>query len=544
MCFLQGGNCPFLLHCCKTDLSSLCGLLRGGYCCLCFHFCQQFLGTFDDLIRQPCEFCNSNAVAVINAAGNDFSQKPNGIAVLLDSNAVIFYPVDWGAGAWFDLLVALLILGIGTLRWHACTYYFDEVSIRSQSGILLRRGTEIPLERIASTVEEHPFYLRPLRAACLQISTAAGAVPEADMHLTLYLRDLHRLRQHIPVLQNGSTGAVAYHTPAWRMLLFSALFSSSFSGAIYIATICFQGGRITSDLVQQFQAQQILEDATDRASTAFHGVPRIAITIGIVILALWLISFGRNLLRYGRFRMRFGEEFISVHTGILTRRRYHLRDNAIIFPDLRQNLLMKIFGMVSLHIRCPGYGSRRDTLPVLIPLIRKKGSQALLEKLHTVPVMEHPKLHARSNIRFFWSFVWPPVIGLCAILPARFILLWLLPNLGAIIRFCSVMLIIPLVWLLCIRIVAMFTESVTMDDQYLQMHFCSWFTFHTITVNHARIVRTDLMQTPAQKMYGVCHLYITCNGPRQQRFKLTALPEAKAREIVETLARTEMQDMS
>lgn len=150
-----------------------------------------------------------------------------------------FYPfslqklIDWGAGAWFDLLVALLILGIGTLRWHACTYYFDEVSIRSQSGILLRRGTEIPLERIASTVEEHPFYLRPLRAACLQISTAAGAVPEADMHLTLYLRDLHRLRQHIPVLQNGSTGAVAYHTPAWRMLLFSALFSSSFSGAIY-----------------------------------------------------------------------------------------------------------------------------------------------------------------------------------------------------------------------------------------------------------------------------------------------------------------------
>ena len=48
-----------------------------------------------------------------------------------------FYPfslqklIDWGAGAWFDLLVALLILGIGTLRWHACTYYFDEVSIRS-----------------------------------------------------------------------------------------------------------------------------------------------------------------------------------------------------------------------------------------------------------------------------------------------------------------------------------------------------------------------------------------------------------------------------
>ena len=322
-----------------------------------------------------------------------------------------FYPfsfqnlIDWGAGVWFDLLVALLILGIGTLRWHACIYYFDEVTIRSRSGILLQRVTEIPLERIASTVEEHPFYLRPLRAACLRISTAAGAMPDADMQLTLYLRDLHRLRQNIPVLQNGKSEEAAYHTPAWRTMLFSALFSSSFSGALYIATLFFQGGRITSDLLEQFQAQQLLEDATDRASTAFHGVPRIAVTIGIIILALWLISFGRNLLRYGRFKMRFGSEFISVHTGIITRRRYHLRDTAIIFPDLRQNLVMKIFGMVSLHIRCPGYGSRRDTLPVLIPLMRKKSSQPLLERLHAVPVMEHPKLHAKSNIKFFWSFV-------------------------------------------------------------------------------------------------------------------------------------------
>lgn len=452
-----------------------------------------------------------------------------------------FYPfsfqnlIDWGAGVWFDLLVALLILGIGTLRWHACIYYFDEVTIRSRSGILLQRVTEIPLERIASTVEEHPFYLRPLRAACLRISTAAGAMPDADMQLTLYLRDLHRLRQNIPVLQNGKSEEAAYHTPAWRTMLFSALFSSSFSGALYIATFFFQGGRITSDLLEQFQAQQLLEDATDRASTAFHGVPRIAVTIGIIILALWLISFGRNLLRYGRFKMRFGSEFISVHTGIITRRRYHLRDTAIIFPDLRQNLVMKIFGMVSLHIRCPGYGSRRDTLPVLIPLMRKKSSQPLLERLHAVPVMEHPKLHAKSNIKFFWSFVWPPVIGLCAIFPVRFFLLWLLPGVGAIIRFFSVMMIIPLVWLLCIRIVAMVSESVTMDDQHLQMHFCSWFTFHTITVNHARIVRTDIMQTPMQKQYGVCHLYITCNGPRQQRFKLTALPEKKVREILAML---------
>ena len=177
------------------------------------------------------------------------------------------------------------------------------MTIRSRSGILLQRVTEIPLERIASTVEEHPFYLRPLRAACLQHqysgrrNAGCGYAPDACICGTCTGCG----STYPGAAKRQQPEAAAYHTPAWRTLLFSALFSSSFSGALYIATICFQGGRITSDLLEQFQAQQLLEDATDRASTAFHGVPRIAVTIGIVILALWLISFGRNLLRYGRF---------------------------------------------------------------------------------------------------------------------------------------------------------------------------------------------------------------------------------------------------
>ena len=233
-----------------------------------------------------------------------------------------------------------------------------------------------------------------------------------------------------------------------------------------------------------------------------------------------------------------------MHTGILTRRRYHLRDNAIIFPDLRQNLLMKIFGMVSLHIRCPGYGSRRDTLPVLIPLIRKKAHRHYWKSCTRCLVMEHPETSCTLQYPVFLVLCVPPVIGLCAILPAP-----VYPAVAAaesggdhslLFRDADYSAGVAAVYPHCgdVHGIGHHGRPAFADA------FCSWFTFHTITVNHARIVRTDLMQTPAQKMYGVCHLYITCNGPRQQRFKLTALPEAKAREIVETLARTEMQDMS
>lgn len=453
-----------------------------------------------------------------------------------------FYPfslqnlIDWGAGAWFDLLVALLILGIGTLRWQACLFEFDEVSIRYQSGVLLQRGKEISLDRIAVSVEEHSIYLRPFRAVRLQISTAADAIPEADLTMILRLRDLHKMRQVIPVLQNDSAQSTAYRTPTWRVLLFSALFSSSFSGAIYLATLFFQGGRIVSDLLAQFQAQQLLEDAANRATSTFHGVPRMAVIIGIVVLALWLLSFLRNLLRYARFRIRLGSTFFSIHAGLLTRRHYHLRDTAIVFPDLRQNLIMKICGMVSLHIRCPGYGSRRDKLPVLIPLVRKKTSHQLLEKFHTFPITTPTQIYGKSPLRFFWSFVWPPVLALCALLPTRWLLLQLLPQFAEMIRFFTLMLFIPMLWLLCIRVVSLFTQYIAMDDAYVQMHFCRWFTFHTITVRREHIIRTDIVQTPFQKQYGVCHLYFVCNGPRQERYKLTAIPEETARIILSRLS--------
>lgn len=452
-----------------------------------------------------------------------------------------FYPfslqnlIDWGAGAWFDLLIALFILGLGALRWYCCRYQFNSNTIYAKSGFFLTKETVIPLERITVTTEEHLFYLRPLRAVVLQVSTASGVQDETSMRLILRLRDLHHMRPNIPVLQNDSQATVAYHSPAWRMLLFSALFSSSFSGAIYIAALFVQGGRMTADLLEEFRAQQLLENATRRASTVFRGVPRAAITLGIIILSLWLISFFRNLLRYGRFRIRFGRQHISVHMGILARRRFHLRNNAILYTDLRQNLVMKLCGMVSLHIRCCGYGGRRDTLPVLIPLIRKCSARPLLQRFSAVQDGDGVYCRAGSKPLFFWSFLWQPVIGLVALLPLRWILVWMFPQVRSLIRFVLGMLVIPLGWLLLIRTVSLFCQYISLDPQTVQLHFSRGFTFHTMTVQKERVVRVDIVQNFFQKRYGVCHVYLMLQGPRKKRYKLTALPLDAARKLADEL---------
>lgn len=452
-----------------------------------------------------------------------------------------FYPfsiqnlIDWGKDAWFDLLIAALIICFSTFRWYCCSYFFDEDSIYAQSGIFLKQEIEIPFSKIMASVEEHPLYLRSFHAVRLKISTVSGNLPESNMSLILYDHDLRRLRPHIAILYGNDGETTAYRTPAWRVFLFSALFSSSSSSAIYVAILFFQGEQVVLELLEEFQARELLEDATERASAIFVGVPRIGLTVGIVILVLWLLSFFRNMLRYANFRICFGGSFYSIHIGLLNRRHFHLRETAIVFLDLRQNLIMKLFGMVSLHIRCPGYGSRQDTLPVLIPLVSKRSSWEILEKFHVSPKLEAPIVQAKSKLRFFWSFVWLPVISILVAFVVQMIATWLFPAFRVEIHFFGFMYLLPLSWFLLVRVVSIFHQSIAMDQEKVQMHFSRGFIFHTITVSRENIVRMDIRQTPLQKHYGLCRLYLVCNGPRQQRFKLIALSEKQARQMMQEL---------
>lgn len=182
----------------------------------------------------------------------------------------------WLHGSWFDLLICVLILTYGAIRWYFCGFMYNTEVIRRQSGILLKRETEIPCSSITSVTEEHAFFLRPFGAVRVSIHTGAEDIAGADMQLVLYKADLAAIRQVIPLLRPASD--VKMHRPhTSRLLLFSFLFSSSLSGAVYAAAIFFQGGRITRDLLEELQAEEILMTLTDQAAAYFKGIPRLAI---------------------------------------------------------------------------------------------------------------------------------------------------------------------------------------------------------------------------------------------------------------------------
>ena len=142
---------------------------------------------------------------------------------------------------------------------------------------------------------------------------------------------------------------------------------------------------------------------TDQAAAYFKGIPRLAITIGILILSAWLISFIGNLLRYSRFRFYADRKAFSVHRGLISPYRYRLRRGAVNYIDIRQNLMMKLLHLMSVHISCPGYGNQKNELPVLMPLLQNRMQTAFYNRCSNSSQMSLEKINRNNRSICFGS---------------------------------------------------------------------------------------------------------------------------------------------
>lgn len=110
----------------------------------------------------------------------------------------------WLQGAWFDLLVVLVILGIGYLRWHFIQFRAERNCFVYSSGILIRREVVIPYDNLSVITAEHPWWLRPLFAVRVQLDTRAGALKTMDISILVRRSDYRRIKQRLPIRLRSS----------------------------------------------------------------------------------------------------------------------------------------------------------------------------------------------------------------------------------------------------------------------------------------------------------------------------------------------------
>ncbi len=410
---------------------------------------------------------------------------------------------DWLRGAWFDILILLCILGFGWMQWHCRRFSIRRNAVCVQEGVIFRRIRCFPIERLSVLTLEYPLWLKPFGGMYVCADTNAGSSRRHDLRLLIRRSDAELFRSRMPHLRHDVRCGGRTKVHPVRIVLFSLVFSSSLSGALYMAAFWFQGGRIARDLIAEFALVQRLDAVSHEAASQLSGIPPAAVSVGIFILSMWLFSFVNNLLRYGKFTMQTDHCLLFVRSGILTGRSFWLQIDKINFLDIRQNLLMKLSRVFSLAVSCAGYGSQRGTIPVCLPILTQREIHSTLPLLFTGAALQPNRIRVPRTA--WWGYVWAPVTGLIAVLPAAYILgLWF-PQLRGIIGFLRLMLVIPILWKLLIQIAALLTSGISLADSRICLRYCRGFTFHTIIARTDHIVKISLTQYPWQRWFGKCN---------------------------------------
>ena len=427
--------------------------------------------------------------------------------------------IAWLRGAWFDILVLGVILLFGWVRWYFSWIDITDKAIVHRGGVIFRVRTAIPVSSISVAIAEYPLLLIPFRGVRFSCDTRAGIFKSIDMKLLVTRKVASELMNCIPEVSREDKLAGLPRANVLSVLLFSVFFSSGFSGAVYIAAFMFKGGDIARNIITR--SLNRLTETTSKLTFGFiRKIPATAVAVGIFFIAAWTLSFVVNLMRYSRFNVESDQKSLNIGCGVINRRIYRITSDHINYTDLRQNLIMKLFGAVTVNINCAGYGADSQHLPVLMPIKREKDLGRRFEPLGVLGV---DKLHFKPSPAGFGSYLFLPAVAALVIFPLSDWLTGLFPRWAELSLFAAIMLEIPVLWLITVKMVALLTSGVYMDQKKIVFRCSHWTAFHTVIADKENVVQVRVYQSFLQKFSRRCNLCVWFCGESTSKYYIRAL---------------------
>lgn len=441
----------------------------------------------------------------------------------LDVNAAY----SWIKGAWFDIMVIGLIIIFGLIRWYCSRITITDGAIIHTDGLFFRVRRTIPYSNLSSVTIEKPFYLMPFGGMKIYCNTCAGIFQSTDMKLMVNRRVCSEFMRHVPRVDSKNGVRFRNKPRLSSVLLFSVFFSSSFSGAVYLAAFFFKGGDIARDMIA-VSLERITAETSKAALSLIRNIPDAAIGIGSFFLMTWFLSFSVNILRYAGFVIRSDWERFEVRYGTFTKRDFIINADQINYVDLRQNFVMKLFKAVTVNISCAGYGVTRSQLPVLFPIQK---NFRLGEGLEHLGLNTGSKAEFRPSVTSIWQYIWSPVVVSAAISTAYRLIGYLFPQFSELAFFVMIMAEIPSIWMILVKSAAAATSSIAVYDENIMIRCCRGFTFHTVIAERSRLVKMQITQTPFQRFFGKCTVSLSFNGEVSRRHSVKAIKVRYAAEL-------------
>jgi putative membrane protein len=464
-------------------------------------------------------------------------------ALLFDAGRRFASLVFWGVAAllfaarseqgWY-LLFLLPPIAVALVRYASFRYGFGDDQLVIREGLLVRKVRHVPYARIQNIdTVQGPLY-RLLDVVEVRLETAGGSQPEAVFRVITgdQLSELRaRVFGAVPESSGDAQGVPAEGRPFFCMrnedvLLFGLL---SQKGLVVL------GGAFLA--LREFVSREELEErlgprleAVGEGARALGPWSWVALALGLLLL-LQLGSVLWAYLTLHGFRIEREGEDLRTTCGLLTRQTASLPRGRVQFLEVRQSLIQRWLGRVSVRALSAGGDSTEKSQVArkwLVPLCRREDLGSILSEVQAEAGFDavawervHPRAERRLRLR------WGLVLGLPAL--SAVLYSWTL-GLGALVAALALALLLARARVRALGY-GLGPSAVFLRDGLLARR--------QACVRFEKIQSIKLSRTPFDRRAGMAHLSIDTAGRSgsQPGFVVPFLPLRTARRLARGLGR-------
>lgn len=295
---------------------------------------------------------------------------------------------------------------VGYVRWATTVYSLDEDAVSIRRGLLNRKQSAVPVERISSIdTVQNPVH-RLFGVIELQVQ-AAGGGQEPEIRLeALSAQAADEVRAH------ARTPGAAQEArperpvpPPLRRLSRSRLLAAALTS-----------GQVTVILPVLVALSQSLDDLVGTDDGALGGqlvpdsVEAALIGLAILLLAAWLLAIAGTIVAFAGFTVSREDDRLQISRGLVQRRVSTIPLARIQAIRVVDGLLRQPFGLASLRVESAGYAREQSHNTTLFPLLPRAEVEAFVRA--SVPELAAPLGPLeRPPGRAVWLYVGVPALA-------------------------------------------------------------------------------------------------------------------------------------
>lgn len=418
---------------------------------------------------------------------------------------------NWVKTNWVDILILSIIVGYGFLRWVFIYFEIEEDSIVAHTGYFGIEKTRVYFSEMASMSLCQGYIYRLIGACTVYIDTDAKSIQKTDIRLDISQKQAFRIYE-LATAKCRNMPKYIFNSQKRSLVIFSLLFSSTLSGMLLTLTFIYQAYRIVG---REIEEEFLARVNTELEKLTIH-IPKYLIVAALVVIGSWLVSFMSNLMRHWGFSCTRCSDMLMISSGKGTKRRHVIMRERINFIDYQQSMFMKLFGICSVQVHCTGYGKRRLELSALVPITTTESAETSVKLLMPgVPTVGYDVATGWSDLR---RFITLPLMGclmpwgiyelLCRVIPQFELVVKTIPDWQSALTNLAVISVLPLVWLVIVKMNAAFNTAAGFDGAHCVLSYCRFYRFHRTSIKLDRISKIKISQNPFQRMNGTCHLRV------------------------------------